>query len=377
MPVHGLLQTSVSTNTGKGESRTVGLLQDRTGVPAILLALESVQQLTVFDLGSLEQAIEKMRGFESASDRKAWEAVLAFFEAQGTEARVVGTPIGKDGVTLESLLGKNGGPAKRSGFHFLAEIAEFADLFIVPQAASCAASPAALRAFWEEMARVMGGLRGPFALLDAPLSMSTAEVSELVRGLDFPDAALFHPWLEVRGCVVAPSSVVAASIQRTDKEVGIHELPSNRPGLSGVVPIRELSPAELRVCRGARIGSFFIDDKGATRLWASDTLSVEKAPVDRLLSVRRTMQAIRVALEKICEPYVLEPMGLELPIHLETRLTNFLHSIRGRLDREQQPPYRVEVSMSEETSEPTMDVKVQLALPRVLEQIAVQMNLCA
>jgi hypothetical protein len=377
MPVHGLLQTSVSTTSVVGKNRPVGLLHDRTGIPAFLLALKGLKRPETWEVQSLEQATQQMRNFENESDRRAWNPVLAFFDAQGSEARIVGTPLSARDSGLAALSGSDRGPGRRTGSHLLADAARYADLFVIPQAAEFATGLEALRGFWEELSVTVSAMRGPFALLDAPVNVSVEQIAEATRALDFSDAAIFHPWLQVKELILPPSAVVAAAIQKTDREVGIHELASNRAGIGNVCPIRELSPEELRLCRDNRIGTYFIDDKGSARLWGSDTLSLGSAAADRILSVRRTLQAMRSALEQICEPYVMEPVGEELPVHLETRLTNFLHQVRGKLDREHTPPYQVEVRMAEHQGEPAMDVSVKLSLPRTLEQISVEMNLSA
>lgn len=384
MPVHGLLQTAVSTNTGVGKNRPVGLLYDRTGVPAFLLGLHGVEAPQSWEVSSLEHAVERMRQFDAVEDRKAFESVLAFFEAQGTDARVVATPVVKTGTIrgkkggLKHLLGADRGPGRRTGFFLLAEAMQYADLFVMPQSAEYAEGDLTeLRGFWDAIAGQMQHLRGPFALLDAPLAASVEQVAQAVKGIDFPDSAIFHSWIQVREAVLPPSCAVAAAIQRTDREAGVHELPANRAGTSGICPIREFTAAELKRCREARIGTFFIDDMGNSRLWCSDTLSASYAASERVMSVRRTVQAVRAAIEQICEPYVMEPVGEELPVHLENRLTNFLHSVRGKLDAETSPPYKVAVKLADNSGDPGLDVSVQLALPRALEHISLEMNLCA
>ncbi|MBY0371893.1 hypothetical protein K2X33_14505 [bacterium] len=344
----------------------IGLVAGRNGVPLFALFLRGLSQPQRRELRSLEQA-ESLRAQSGAPlDAAAWRAVEAFFLCGGSQAHVLLLPLG-DG-SFEALVGEDRGLSHRSGLQGVRNWLEKADLLLIPQASELVPADQYV-GFCSKVFELLGDDQDMIFLGDLPLSMSLADAEGFSRGLFCPDAAFFYPWLVCGGQPVPASVAVAAWLQRADQEVGIQELATQIPLAAGVSPLQDISATGRERLLNARINTF-LWDRGVTRVWGGYTLADRANWRGRLIPLRRSCVKLRHAVEQVCEPFVLEAAGEELPVWVENSLQNFLRSVRPLFQRDLQEPFQTAVTLVEMKGEQRLQVQVQYALPHSLERFS-------
>jgi len=344
----------------------VGLVAGRNGIPLILLFLKAIESPQYRELRSLEQAESLRVQSGDPQDTLAWERVETFFLCGGSQAYVLLLPLG-DGA-LTTLLGKDRGLSHRTGLQRVRDWAEKADVLLIPQATELV--PAKQYAgFLQKVFDLLGDEQGMLFLADLPVSLEAEQGEKLAQGLFSPDAAFFHPWLLCGSRPTPPSLAVAAWIQKADAEVGIQELATQLPLAEGLRPLRLYSAATRQRLLDARVNTFLCD-QGQTRVWGGYTLADRADWKSRLIPLRRSCVKLRQAAEQVCEPFVLEAAGDELPVWVENSLQNFLRSVRGVFKRDLQEPFSTTVSLVELTGEQRLQVQIQYALPHSLERFS-------
>lgn len=361
----GLDRETSSGAVPRGVAR-LGLVPGMTGVPLFVLFLEEAVAPFHFELRSLEKAETMRERAGTACDTRAWKHVEAFFLAGGQRAHVLALRLA-GGDRLSAMLGVEAGIARRTGIQCVRDWAEKADLLSIPQATELL-SQEDYTLFCQKVFE-LAPETGMLFLVDLPKALDAVGAAGFTQKWFCSDAATFHPWFLVAGETVPPSAVLAAWLQKADVEVGIQEMASQMPLVEGVAPVVELSPSERRTLMEARINTCLLH-AGQARVWGGYTLADQADWRARLIPLRRSSLKIRQAVEQICEPYVLEAAGDELPVWVENSLQNFLRSVRRIFHRDLQDPFTTSVKVVTQDGEERILVNLQYALPHSLEKFS-------
>ncbi len=356
-----------SSGPARGIPR-VSLVHGRSGVPLFVLFLKGVSQPVHRELRSLEQ-VERLRdpsGHEG--DGEAWRQIEVFFVAGGTSAHVLLLPFPKTEGRLRAMIGSDRGISRRSGIQRIREWAERADLLCIPQATELL-SAAEYPLFLAAVLDLVAGVSDMLFLVDLPKACDETAAAKLVQSLFCADAAVFHPWLLHGAQAVPPSIGVAAWIQRADQEVGIQEIAGDCLIGGGLTPIRDISGTARATLLEARINTF-LNHLGQVRVWGGYTLADSADWRTRWIPLRRSSVKLQHAAEEICEPFVLEAAGPELPVAVENRLQGFLRSVRPMFHRDLQEPFATSVRIVEQAGEERLQVGLQYTLPHSLEKFS-------
>lgn len=346
----------------------VSLVHGRTGVPLFVLFLKSVSQPVHRELRSLEQ-VERLRDPSGhQGDSEAWRHMEAFFVAGGTSAHVLVLPYPEPKGRLRGMLGSDRGISRRTGIQRIREWADRADLLSIPQATDLLSEDEYPR-FLGAVLDLVAGIPGMLYLADLPKACDESTATKIVHGLFCPDAAVFHPWLLSGAQAVPPSVGVVAWLQRADQEVGIQEIAGDCLMAGGLTPIRELSGTARAMLLEARINTF-LNHRGQVRVWGGYTLADSADWRMRLIPLRRSSVKLQQAAEEICEPFVLEAAGPELPVAVENRLQGFLRSVRPMFHRDLQEPFSTSVRIVEQDGEERLQVGLNYTLPHSLEKFS-------
>ncbi len=346
----------------------VSLVHGRTGVPLFVLFLKSVSQPGHRELRSLEQ-VERLRDPSGhQGDMEAWRLIEAFFVAGGTSAHVLILPFPEEGGRLRAMLGTDRGISRRTGIQCVREWAERADLLSIPQATELLDLEGA-ELFIASVLDLVSSIPGMLYLADLPKACDETAALKMTRPLFCSDAAVFHPWLLNGEQALPPSIGVAAWLQRADQEVGIQEIAGDSPLGGGLVPLRDLSGAVRGRLLEGRINTF-LNHLGQARVWGGYTLADSADWRTRLIPLRRSSVKLQQAAEEICEPFVLEAAGPELPVAVENRLQGFLRSVRPMFHRDLQEPFATSVRIVEQDGEERIQVGLNYTLPHSLEKFS-------
>jgi hypothetical protein len=352
----------------------VGLLDGRTGVPLVLLFLREVDAPTAVELGSAGDVEARLRASTDPEDRQAWQGLLGFFEAEGTKLVVHLSPRGPD--AFESLVGQDRGLQRRTGLHAVSGYREVADLLVVPQASRWLADEAHRR-FHARAFTQLAADPHFFFLAELPLAATADEATSWLDGVVCPDAALFYPWLCRDQVPVAPAVVAAAVLQRSDRRFGPHRLPSNQPINGGFVPMRRHSPAELGALVDRRVTVFHRFSGRETCLWGGATLAAAGDDDSRFLSTRRTLLALREAVHRVCEPFVLEPLAPGIEKAVDVALESAFEPLRKFFASATKQAFATEVRVERHCGEDVLVIDVQCALPYVLGEVSFRLGVAA
>lgn len=355
----------------------VGLLEGRTGVPVFLLFLTSAlweERHEVHSAGDVEARLAQL---SDESDRAAWDSVLSFFEAEGTRALVHVQPrSGKRNRFLTELLGENRGLARRSGLHALGYYRETADLVLVPQASQLLGAEEH-RLFHQAMFEYLELDPHFFFLADFPANFTGDDAEGWLRNAFCPDAASFFPWLLRGNRIVQPAPVAAAAIQRTDEAHGMHRLPANQ-SLGGTFrPLLRQTPAQLGNLVDRRCTVFHEFSGQGTKLWGGATLAPREDSTARFLSTRRTLLAVREAVHKLCEPFVLEPLYPGIEKTIDVALESAFEPLRRFFRGDAGDPFTTTVSVQRHHGQDVLTIDVRCALPYALRELNFTLGMAA
>lgn len=314
------------------------------------------------------EQVETMRGQAGdPSDSRAWEQVEAFFSAGGSRLHVLGLPLGK-GDAFRAMLGSDKGVGKRTGLQAVKDWCEKADLLVIPQATELL-SVEDYKHFCQRVFDLTGPEFGMLVLTDLPKAYGVDQAETFSRDLFCADAAIFHPWVLVSGKAVPPSVILSAWIQRADAEIGIQEMAADLPLPVGLKPIIETSATVRARLLESRINTFLVHCD-QTLVWGGYTLADKADWKSRLIPIRRSCVKLQQAAEQICEPFVLEAAGEELPVWVENSLQNFLRSIRKIFRRDIQQPFTTSVKVVAQEGEDKLLVALSYSLPHSLERFS-------
>lgn len=355
---------------GPWKSPRVGLLHERTGVPVFLLYLRGLDTIQHWELHSSE-SLEAEFLQAAPADRAAWESLVPFFLADGSNAHVVAVPI-SDEPTLAELLGHNHGLVDRTGIHVLRSFRDHADLVVVPQA-SMLLSAEEHRVFYEGLFQLVMELRHFFCIVDFPNHFSIEDVREWTRGTICGESAAYFPWAIHDGKATPPGPVAAAAYQVNDRAYGINDLPANRDIAGHFRPEYRLTPVQVRALSDSRVNSLVQWTSSPMRLWGGTTLA-EKLDVNgRFASTQRTLLALSEAIHAICEPFVLEPATDELAQFMNATLQSFFQNCRKLFHPDAAEPFTSAVSLERRARQDFMEVNVKFSIPYVMDQLALSL----
>lgn len=357
------------------ESRTrrsrVGLLHQKTGVPVFLLYLVDIKEVCTYELFSMEEVETLRYKTLSKSDQEAWRLVKTFFESEGQHAHVVASPLSTKNP-LKSMLGEDKGLDFRSGIHALRAYVEHADLVVAPQA-SHILEDREHRRFFSKLFELNTELDHFFVLVDFPKNFDLDRLNKWKKGLQHANAALYFPWLLGNECITSPSPVAAAAYQQNDVQYGIQDSPANRSLPTGYRPLRLFSPMELQQLNGAGLNVLNIFGESDLRIWGDYTLTDKLDFDNKHVATRRTLLALREAINQICEPFVLEPIGPDLAHTIEVSLHSFFQDNQKLLDTTTRQPFKTEVSIENRGGDDVVEITLQLCLPYVVNQMSLSM----
>jgi len=368
VPVYNV--TVNNRQVGPGKSPRVGLLHQRTGVPVFLLYLRGIETVKHWEFHSAE-ALEAELLQARAEDRAAWESLLPFFFAEGTNAHVVAVPVSAN-PDLNELLGHNRSLVERTGIHVLRSFRDHADLVAVPQAAMLL-SGEAHRLFYEGLFSLVSELRHFFCLVDFPKEFSLDAIADWTNGTICPEAAAYYPWVMQDGKATPPSPLAAAAYQINDRLHGINDLPANRDIAGPFKPAYRLTPAQVRQLNHLRVNALMQWSHAPLRLWGGATLAERLDINARFVSTRRTLLALREAVHSICEPFVLEPATDELAQFMNATLQSFFQNSRKLFHPDSSEPFTSSVSLEHRAKQDFMEVNIKFSIPYVMDQLALSL----
>ncbi|MBI4403747.1 MAG: hypothetical protein HY537_06285 [Deltaproteobacteria bacterium] len=375
MQPHGLYNLTVDYSGTFSRNSRVGLRHGRTAVPLFLLYLKGLNSPQAFELHTAQDAEMHLLQHTDPFNRRAWEMVGCFFQAEGSRALVVALPFtGKPSKLMADMLGVDRALGSQTGIYAIKRFVEHADLIVVPQAAELL-SNSQHRRFYEELFGLARELKHYFILVDFPKTAERQAIEHWLKNLECSDAAAYFPWVWKNGRAYPPTPIVAAAYQVNDKEHSIHELPANRPLSGGFVPLLEHTPVRLHELMDMRLNVLHRFPTGEVRIWGGNTLA-DKLDFDgRFISVRRTLVALRESIQQICEPFVLEPITSDLPQFIQASLHSFFESVRRLFDPDAKDAFVAEVDIVRKHGQDIVQVDVGFNLPYAMDQIRLSLGL--
>lgn len=358
-------------------STRVGLLHGRTGVPLFVLYLESIESPIEFQCHSNESLEIFASQLTSPRDRHAVHGLRLFFAEGGSVAQIAASPL-RDGLPssrLEQMLGRTTGFKRKTGLHLAKNAIESADLLVVPQARELLSASESV-AFHEQMLSVASETGSLFALIEGPQDLDPSRVAAFTKNLSSPDAAFYYPTLvapngggEMSELSVLPA--VAAHYQITDAERSLAELPTFHAFRSGAVPSLHLSPSQQMELLSHRSNTvvFTPGTQSQVRVWGGHTLARPPQMEFALIPVRRTLRALREALESLAEAFVLEPLSTDIVLESEYRLRAFFEENRKLFDLYTKSPFSVTTARLNGKTMDGIEINCAFRLSRCVQEL--------
>lgn len=358
----------------------VGLLHGQTGVPAFLIFLSSIDRQFRLEL----RGAEEVRGL--MANANPWEKRLlgtvgSFFLAGGKRMTLLLEPLAEGGQA--GLMGRDGAPGKRRGLYRFLDVADRADLFYVPGLLTLGQTvdPSSVFPMMERLDQICERLESPLAVVDLThASRPFVDDMACTRTLGVAEE------IGTEFGLVPSGGAACAYFQQSDVDAGLQELPS---GITRRVPVQVVQPEVARrefLKAGGRYWSWAQDSSGL-QLLGNRVLGAKRPSVlegtksvlspEEIVSVRRTLGAVTVAIRQTCEPFVLEPADSELVVRVETALHNLFEQHRKLFQADSAAPVDLDVDFRWEKGEGLLSVDVSVALPRVIERLGVSVEICA
>lgn len=366
-----LYNLRIDQSSLKRSQAKIGLLRGNTGVPVFYFLIDGLAAPLSLELRSLESLEELRIKYSSSSNTVCFNALQAFFETGGTSAHLALMPWNKEESALTQLLGLDRGLTLRTGIHTLRDFREVCDLVAAPQAATLL-STEERNHFYNELTR----LASPhfFTLIDTELTLNVGQIQ--VPEISSPDAAVFLPWLQWNDVLVPASVMAAVCIQKNDKTRGISQLPVNQPLPQALLPLIQLTPAELGQLTENKMNVFHRFSDGEVRLWSGRTLSQEYAFETQIISLRRTLNAVQEAVSSICEAFVLEPLGDGLSHQVDVAIQSALQPLTAIFSSDKSP-FQTDVTVIRKGFDDILNVNLKVSLPYVLEEVSLSLSMAA
>ncbi len=247
--------------------------------------------------------------------------------------RLTGGTDGLDGLGPQDFIGHDRGPGDRRGLMGLVEYEQI-DVVVMPDLMSAfqrseSFSLRGVEAVQEAAISLCENSLNRFALLDMPPGCDYEEAQRWRRHFDSDKAALYFPWVVVldkgRRRTVPPTGHVAGIIARGDREVGVHKAPANAV-VEGIVDLDVLlRDVHLGILNDIGVNCMRPFGPRGLRLWGARTVSSD--PEWRYVNVRRTVSAIKAAINRGMQWVVFETNDQRLWKQIEREVAIFL----GRL----------------------------------------------
>jgi hypothetical protein len=165
-------------------------------------------------------------------------------------------------------------------------------------------------------------------LLDPDPSTPPASAKALAAAFDSPDAALYYPWIAVRGpttgrdLLIPPSGAVAGILARVARTRGPHRAPGNEPIDSAIGLERKLGTAEADSLNPAGVSVLRQFPTRGIRVWGAHTLSSD--PEWKYLNVRRYFAYLEHSIGEGTQWAVFEPNDEPLWAQVRLVVSGFL-----------------------------------------------------
>ncbi len=370
MHQHGIYNLSVESSQPLEKSRSVGLLEERTGVPVALLFLDSIQEEQRWELFSSQEVEMQCHQVRSYEDKQAWRSLLPFFDALGKRMFVVAFP------KMEDLMGKEKGIGNRSGVHSLKNYRRKADVAFIPQL-STLLNPEQHTRFLHRLAKFLIQEPHFLFLVDFPRILTRAQIFESVRTLECPDMAAYSPWIVSQNEIYPVTPLVAAAIQLSDEQFGVQQLPTNQNLSTSFAPLIKQTPAQLEEMLQNRINTLHHFSSSGLKLWGGSTLAARYDSDHRFIATRRTLLAIQEVVHQVCEPFVLEPIATGLEKAIDVALQSAFQPLKKLFNQEVSDAFMTQVTIDSTPKDPVVNVQVACHIPYVLGEVQFSLGLAA
>jgi phage tail sheath protein FI len=247
--------------------------------------------------------------------------------------KLTGGRDGTDALTPEDFTGWDRGPGQRAGLMALVD-ADDAALLVAPDAMlfidRSPGPEGEMRAqrVQDAMIDMCENLKDRFAILDCPQSRDVEVVKRWRRRTDSSYAAYYWPWIEMPtqggGTRRIPASGIMAGIfALCELEVGVHQVPANRPIVGAVDLSIHLTEDHLGNLNSEAVNCFRI--QRGIRPWGARTASSD--PDWRYVNVRRLFIMLRRALEMGMAWMTFEPNDERTWSTVRSLVTSFLSKL--------------------------------------------------
>jgi hypothetical protein len=224
---------------------------------------------------------------------------------------------GSDGifnVTPDDFIGMNIGPEERYGLAAY-EANEDIDMLVIPDLFWCVENSTGFRSMrdaevvQQAMISQCERTKTRFAVLDFPNHQNYVHALQWRLLFDSAYAAFYYPWVVVdhEGDQrhIPPSGHAAGIYARCDRAMGVHRAPANEE-LEEVIDLSVLlQEQDLGYLNQQGVNCIRSFAKRGLRIWGARTTSSD--PINRYISVRRTISTIIRSMERNLQWVVFEP----------------------------------------------------------------------
>jgi hypothetical protein len=286
----------------------VGMFFGKTGVPIFLLATTRELSREPILLTDPLQLASVMKQSDHAIDRLFLQAIQAFFASGGRELYVlavtVSDPQRMPESFMDAILGSEGGFRNKTGLRRLGDYDALADLLLIPQASLLLESDV-LGSFLQTVSLEIQG-SSLMLLADAPCTDESEKLVHWSSQFDFPHVALFYPWVTIEGYGLVGSSIVMAShLQNLDMRQNLAVSPANLDLPKTVTPVYKPGNREIDRLLRSRLNIVRQLPSGSVVLWGCSTTAKDSSQM-AAIQISRTLSALRDAVERTCESFVME-----------------------------------------------------------------------
>lgn len=376
METYSLYNLSVESVAQKRIKTRVGLLHRLTGVPVFVIFLNGIDRVFSISSASFEKVDAFLQTETDPFNQEAWRLIRDFFESGGTHSHICVSPLSGEtsAERLACLIGGERSFGQRTGLHTLKNAVDRADLVVVPQAPSLL-NPRDYQIFCRALGDLIATLPNFFALLDLPKGLEPNQAVEWSSPLSSEDSALFYPWI-IREDRIRPSvPLIAAAYQKSDRQFGISDNPSNRPLPELVRPLIRLIPDQVSTLNQNRINTLLKMDTRPALIWGSKTLAPKVKEEYFSISTRRTIKALGDSISTICEIFVLEPLQVFIQSIVAHEIEDFCLVNRSLFNSEQKKPYRVQAIVQEDGHASGLEVHCEFFLNTCVESLQLSIGM--
>jgi phage tail sheath protein FI len=249
---------------------------------------------------------------------------------------------GRDGIevlTPDDFIGHDHGPADRRGLMALGGVEAVAMLSVPDAMLAYSRNPGPqadreVQVIQDAMINLCENLKDRFAILDLPPTKDVEEIRKWRRRLDSSYAAIYYPWIQVRGMngdaqvKMPPSGYVAGVYARCDQRVGVHKAPANEVVDGALGLALNLNEDHLGLLNEDGINALRALPGRGIRIWGARTCAED--PDWRYINVRRLFIMLRRSLEEGTQWAAFEPNDPRTWDRLNGRVTQFLTELWGQ-----------------------------------------------